>query len=160
MPEQNRRKRVLSPQELGCEYLELLKEGAELPITVSGSSMSPFLVGGRDSVRLRAIDRALRRGDIVLYRRAEGRYVLHRLYRIEQGKMWFVGDAQDQIEGPLEESCALAYVTEAVRKGRTVKPGSPCWNFFSRLWLGTVGARREILATYSNVRPTRTDKKS
>ena len=36
-------KRILSAEELMPEYTELLKAGAELPLSVSGASRLPFL---------------------------------------------------------------------------------------------------------------------
>ena len=145
-------KRTLSPEELMPQYEELLRAGAELPLVVSGGSMLPFLAPGRDTVYLRSIDRALKRGDIVFYRRADGRYILHRLHRIDGDKCWFVGDAQDDIEGPLNIKCACAYVTQALRKGKTQKPGCFCWNFFERVWLRAVGRRRRLIELYSGIR--------
>lgn len=147
-----KRKRTVSPEELMPEYIELLKSGAELPLTVSGSSMIPFLAPGRDSVVLRGIDRELRRGDIVFYRRKDGRYILHRLYSVDGDKLWFVGDAQDEIEGPLSRDCAFAYVAEARRKNKTQKQGCFWWDFFEKTWIHTVGSRRRLLALYSHLR--------
>ena len=42
---------------------ELAEEGKSVSVTVSGSSMRPFLTGGRDRVIFRAPERPLRRGD-------------------------------------------------------------------------------------------------
>ena len=147
-----KKKKILNPDELMPGYVELLRSGAELPLTISGGSMLPFLAPGRDSVLLRGIDRELRRGDIVFYRRANGRYILHRLYRIEGDKLWFVGDAQDEIEGPLSRDCAFAYVVSAKRKNKIQKRGCFWWDFFEKTWLVTVGSRKKILAAYSHLR--------
>lgn len=148
----NTGKRILTPEELMPEYEELLRAGAVLPLVVSGGSMLPFLAPGRDTVYLKAIDRPLRRGDIVFYRRADGRYILHRLHRIDGEKCWFVGDAQDDIEGPLNIKCAFAYVTEALRKGKTQKPGCICWDFFENIWPLAVGSRKGLISLYSRIR--------
>ncbi len=146
------RRRIVSTDELMPEYTELLKNGAVLPLTVSGSSMIPFLAPDRDSVLLKGIDRELIRGDIVFYRRPDGSYILHRLYRIEGDKLWFVGDAQDRVEGPLDISCAFAYVTQATRKNKTQKKGCFWWDFFEKVWIKTVGSRAKILSAYSFIR--------
>lgn len=148
----NMGKRILPPEELMPEYEELLRAGAVLPLVVSGGSMLPFLAPGRDTVCLKAIDRPLRRGDIVLYRRADGRYILHRLNRISGEKCWFVGDAQDDIEGPLDVKCAIAYVVEVLRKGKSQKPGCFCWDFFENIWPRAVGSRRRLIKLYSRIR--------
>lgn len=147
-----KRTRALSPDELMPKYIELLNSGAVLPIIISGGSMLPFLAPGRDSVKIKAIDRPLKRGDIVFYRRMDGKYVLHRIYRINGDEMWLVGDAQDDVEGPLSVDCAFAYVTEARRKNKTLKPGSFWWEFFEKTWLLFVGRRSKMLLAYSRMK--------
>ena len=130
------------------EYEQLLREGAELPLVVSGESMLPFLRPGRDTVYLRGASAPLRRGEIAFYRRWNGVYVLHRVVRTEPGKYWFVGDAQDRVDGPLPEKCVFAYVT-AVRRGeRLIRPDNAVWRFFAGPWLHTVGRRPRLLKLY------------
>lgn len=140
--------RILPASVLMPEYEALLREGAELPLVISGGSMLPFLAPGRDSVLLKSPDRPLRRGDIVFYRRRNGMYVLHRLIRIRNGQCWMVGDAQTLIEGPLSEDCIFAYVTCVQRKGKTERPGTFWWEFFCTVWLWVTPLRRYILAVY------------
>ena len=53
-------------------YRELLETADALPLEITGSSMTPFLVPGRDSVLLTKPAAPLRPGDIVLYRRDDG----------------------------------------------------------------------------------------
>ena len=144
--------RVLPAAVLMPEYEALLREGAELPLVVSGGSMRPFLTPGRDSVLLKAPDRPLHRGDIVFYRRRNGDYILHRIRRIENGLCWMVGDAQTVIEGPLDAGCIFAYVTQVQRKGKTEKPGTFRWEFFARTWLRIIPMRRLMMKAYGCVR--------
>lgn len=144
--------KTLSPEELMPHYTELLEKGAILPLTISGTSMAPFLVPERDSVQLKAPDRALRRGDIAFYRRPCGRYILHRVYKAEGDKLWFVGDAQDEVEGPLPADCVLALAISAKRKGKQIEKGSFWWDFFAGAWLGFVGRRRKIISLYGKIR--------
>ena len=63
------------------QYRELLETVDTLPLQVTGSSMTPFLAPGRDSVLLTKPGERLRRGDIALYRRDSGSYIMHRVYR-------------------------------------------------------------------------------
>lgn len=144
--------RVLPASVLMPEYEELLRQGAELPLVISGGSMLPFLAPGRDSVMLKAPDRPLRRGDIVFYRRANGDYILHRLLRVRGGKCWMVGDAQVFVEGPLPEACVFAYVTQVQRKGKIEKPGTACWAFFAHGWLALRPLRRPLMTFYGHAK--------
>ena len=137
--------RTLPAAVLMPEYEALLKEGAELPLTISGESMLPFLFPGRDTVYLRAPDRPLQRGDIAFYRRADGTYVLHRVWDAKPECFWCVGDAQDRVEGPLPARCVFAYVTAVRRKDKLIRPETRLWRFFAGPWFRTIGQRRRIL---------------
>lgn len=87
------------------EIRRLLAEGHEVCFTPQGESMRPWIEGGRDSVFLRHLNRPLRRGDIVLAQSAGGRYVLHRVLRIEAEKtIVLMGDGN--LHG--EETCTPA----------------------------------------------------
>ena len=59
----------------------LTEQGHSVSVPVAGSSMSPFLAGGRDTVFFSRPDTPLRRGDIVFYERASGQFVMHRIRR-------------------------------------------------------------------------------
>ena len=144
--------KVLPASVLMPEYEALLLQGAELPLVISGGSMLPFLAPGRDSVLLKKPDRPLRRGDIVFYRRKNGAYVLHRLVRVRDGRCWMIGDAQTTVEGPLDEACVFAYVTQVQRKGKVEKPGTFWWDFFATTWLRIVPMRRIVMKLYSCVK--------
>ena len=140
--------RTLPAAVLMPEYESLLREGAELPLVVSGESMLPFLRPGRDTVYLKKPESPLQRGDIAFYRRFDGSYILHRVFRAEPGKYWFLGDAQTRVEGPLPAQCVFARVT-AVRRGeRLIHTGSRFWNLFSGPWLALVRQRRRLLRIY------------
>ena len=70
----------LPAAELMPHYEELLLAGAELPLVVSGASMTPFLRPGEDTVYLRSADRTLQPGEIAFFHRRDGSHVLHRCF--------------------------------------------------------------------------------
>ena len=59
----------------------LLEEGKEVPLVVTGNSMLPFLVDGRDQVLIKEVNRSLRKGDIAFFQRKNGQYIMHRIRR-------------------------------------------------------------------------------
>lgn len=68
-----------------AQLRELLDEQlahGEALLPVTGNSMWPLLVGGRDMVRLARPDRCAQSGDIALYQKADGSYILHRVIRL------------------------------------------------------------------------------
>lgn len=148
--------RVLSPEELIPPLLELLEEADCVPLVISGNSMGPFLAHGRDTVYLSRVDQPLKRGDMILYRRDSGQYVLHRIYQTGSGIYTLVGDAQTQLEPGIRLEQVLARVCMVRRKGRLLKHGSLCWKFFEHVWIRLVPLRPRIMALYARVsRPFR-----
>ncbi|HIY64395.1 MAG TPA: S24/S26 family peptidase [Candidatus Mediterraneibacter stercoripullorum] len=129
---------------------EMVRSGSDVPVTITGNSMSPFLVHGRDRILLSRITRPLRKGDMVLYQRTGGQYVMHRIRRINRSRdeYYMIGDAQNVTEGPLKEGQIAAVVTSVCRKGKWMKQGDFWWEFFRRLWLNIVPFRRPVLRVY------------
>ena len=78
---------LVSLHELSPVMRECLAEGQEVVLTVTGNSMSPILRHGRDQVVLvQATDpAALQAGDVPLYQRRNGRFVLHRIVERDDG---------------------------------------------------------------------------
>jgi hypothetical protein len=97
--------------------------------------MVPFLHHG-DTVCLNLLDSAPKRGDVVLYRRESGRYILHRIYRMRRdGSVLMVGDAQQEIEILPSRDMICARVTSARHQGKLCQPGQLRWWFYRRVWL-------------------------
>ena len=130
-------------------FLALLATGESLPLPVLGSSMAPFLVHQRDQVVLKRADRAPKVGDICLYQRQNGAYVLHRVCRMENGAYTMAGDAQTFLERGIQPHQILALAVSARRKGRTERPGTLWWSFFALVWPRIIPLRPAILKLYS-----------
>lgn len=143
--------KILAPEELLPPLLELLKETDCVPLIISGNSMTPFLVHGRDTVYLSKVHRPLKRGDMILYRRCSGKYVLHRIYRAEAETYTLVGDAQTLLEPGIRPEQVLALVSAVRRKGKLLGPCSFWWEFFQKIWIRLVPLRPRILAIYAGV---------
>ena len=120
---------------------DLIDEGREVGLLISGSSMEPFLKHQRDYICFKAPDRELAAGDMVFYQRGNGQYIMHRIYKVAPEGYYLVGDHQVEIEGPLDRAQIFALVTKVKRNGRWIGPKDPAWNFFARLWPRTVGVR-------------------
>ncbi len=101
---------------------EAIAAGGSVRVLVKGSSMYPFLVNGRDSVFFEALpQRALRSGDILLYRRTNGQYVMHRLYAVaKNGSLTFVGDNQSILEKGIRPEQLIASVNICIRRGKMI----------------------------------------
>ena len=139
------------------EYLsalcKLVEEGHEVSIPVAGSSMTPFLGDGRDQVFVKAPWRQIQKGDIVLYRRRNGDFVLHRVHLLhgngDDATYDVIGDAQDKVEQGVQRSQILAVATRARRKGKTIEPGCFYWWFFRCIWIRMIPLRRRLMRLYA-----------
>jgi hypothetical protein len=138
----------MDPQQLFPELLRLMEETGTVPLLISGGSMAPFLVHGRDTVYLEKPQQRLKRGDMVLYRRSGGRYILHRICRISGDSFTMIGDAQTQREPGITRDQILARVTAVRRKGKLLQKGSFLWYFFEKHWIRMIPLRRAALAVY------------
>ncbi len=131
-------KRVVSPDALFSDYASLLEtvdKDVVLPVIISGNSMAPFLKHGRDKVFLSRIIDTPKRGDIILFRRRSGTYVLHRVYKIKNGTMTMLGDAQTALESNIPLQNAIAIVNCVIRNGKKLTDSSTTWKFFETVWL-------------------------
>ena len=140
--------RKISPEELIPELLALLDQAESVPLTISGYSMTPFLLHQRDTVFLSKVTRPLKKGDMILYQRSNGRYVLHRICRVHSGCCDLVGDAQTEIETGIQPDQVLAIVSTVRRKGKILRKGDFWWDFFQGFWLRVIPLRPLILRTY------------
>ena len=122
-----------------------------LPLVISGNSMSPFLVHGRDTVYLSRLDRPAKRGDVLLYKRDSGAYILHRVYKADKDSYTMVGDAQTQLEQDIRPDQIIAIMTSALRKGKLQKKGSFWWEFFEKLWIRIIPLRPMLTKIYTYI---------
>jgi hypothetical protein len=131
------------------EVRQLIAEGHPVVIRVKGSSMLPFIVGDRDSVRLIAC-KTYHIGDIALAEDRPEHFVLHRIIALEgnspDDKVTMRGDG---VLYNMEHCCVRELVGRAdmiVRNGREVNPYSRYeWNKY-KLWSALRPLRRWLLA--------------
>ena len=118
-----------------AEVSSLIAEGKEVIIMTKGSSMLPFIRGDADSVALVAKD-PVAPGDISLAEIAKGKYVLHRVRKVEAGVVTLKGDGN--LTGI--ERCAEVHVCGVVKtilkaSGREIDPASGWQRLMWRCWV-------------------------
>ncbi|MDA3894653.1 MAG: S24/S26 family peptidase [Desulfobacteraceae bacterium] len=85
-------------------FSELLEEGYELRLKVTGRSMSPFLKTGSVVTLSQVPVSTLRIGDIIFCRCEDGSYKLHRLIQIDKDMLITKGDALRAFDPPFDKS--------------------------------------------------------
>ena len=143
--------RELDTREYISTLRDLVSEGHDVSLIISGSSMSPFLIHHRDTVIIGPIENPLRRGDMVFYERPNGQFVMHRVQRVRPEGLYLIGDAQTQTEGPLSPSYVFAIVKAVRRKGRLLDEKSWQWRFFATVWLRLIPFRPLIIKIYRRI---------
>jgi len=133
------------------EIIKLINEGHTVTLRLKGYSMRPFLEDGRDKALL-TLPKNPQVGDPVLAEISPGRYVLHRIVKIEGEQVTLLGDGN-----LVCEHCRLKDIKASVvgfyRKGRdTLDPlTGRKWQLYSALWTRLYPIRRYLLAAYRRI---------
>lgn len=96
--------------------LEAFEKGKTFTFPVNGKSMQPLL-HANDLVEITAIE-SVHVGDIILYRRENGQFVLHRVRRIQPEGYTFVGDHQVVVEKSIAFSQLIGKVISYKKQGK------------------------------------------
>ncbi len=131
---------------------EMTDSGKTVSTVVSGGSMAPFLCANRDFVFLQKPHRKLKKGDIVLFNRENGDFVLHRILRIKEDEFYLCGDRQTTLEGPVKEADIRCIAVSAKRKDSLITEKSPVWWFYGTIWSRLVFMRPLIFRLVSLIK--------
>lgn len=114
---------------------DVLGQGGTFSLTITGSSMWPTILGGRDQVTLIKVPDKLQKYDLPLYRRKSGQFVLHRIVRVnEDGTYDCCGDHQTQIEKGLSQSQMIGLAADFVRKGKPFTANNRHYRRWVKFW--------------------------
>lgn len=129
---------------------ETLDQGGTFSLTITGTSMFPFIVGGRDKVTLSPLPEKLKKNDLPLYRRANGAFVLHRIVKVcKDGTYTCCGDHQWWLEKGLRREQMIGLATEYVRKGRTLTNRNVLYRIYRTVWTWLLPVRQYFFRTLS-----------
>ena len=107
---------LLSSDAFAQTVRETVSRGETILISGTGTSMEPLIRADRDAVLLAPLpDRPLLAGDIVLYRRANGQTVLHRICRVRKDGYDMLGDGQLWVEQRVKKEQLIAFAREIRR---------------------------------------------
>lgn len=95
---------------------EALSEGKEAKFNVYGHSMEPFIYNGENVTLIRSD--VYKKNDIILYRRTNGKFVLHRIYQVKKDGFVLLGDHQSLKEFPIYQEQIIGKVISYERKGK------------------------------------------
>lgn len=123
----------LSMEQIASLIRESLAEDKSVRFSPKGVSMKPMLRQGKDSVVLSSVPEKLKKYDLPLYQRKDGKYVLHRIVKV--GKTYScLGDNQLKEESGLQHSQMIALVTGFYRGEKYHSVREPLYWLYCRLW--------------------------
>ena len=73
-------------------FEKLIKDNGEFIRPINGVSMLPLLRQEKDAVHLKSANRELEAGEVALYKRPSGQYVLHRVAKVRSSRYIIRGD--------------------------------------------------------------------
>ena len=112
---------------------QTLSEGKSVTFSPRGTSMLPMLRQKIDSVVLSPLPPRLKKYDLPLYRRDDGKYVLHRVIGVGESYTC-IGDNQFLLEPGVKHEQVLALVTAFYRGDRKWKVSSPTYRAYCVIW--------------------------
>ncbi len=139
---------IFTTDDFKSQIIPLIEEGLTVPLTVSGSSMEPFLVHGRDTIFISKPKFPLKVGDMAFFVRENGRIVMHRVCKIKKEGYFFIGDAQKDVEGPISEERIFGVINSVKRKGKMAGRKNFTFWFFRNIWIRAVSLRPLMLRVY------------
>ena len=130
------------------EAIRLVREGVSVTLPVNGSSMLPFIIGGRESVILKRAG-LIQEGDVLLAWVDGCRYVIHRVIHIEADRLILMGDGN--LAGT--EHCTVSDIRAKVshvvdEKGKIRDINSKWCRRAAKVWFWLRPVRRFLLAIY------------
>ena len=137
-------KRTMPMESLAELILLQMEKGGQATLTVTGNSMHPMLRGRKDSVILVPVKGRYKKGDIILYRRENGQYVLHRIIGFTETGYLCSGDNQVMRES-VEYKQVVAVVNGFTRKGRTYATNHMGYRIYTFLCVQLFFARKPHL---------------
>ena len=132
----------ISMQELLPFIEEALNNNKTFTIPITGTSMLPLLVKDRDTVTIKKCETTLKKGDLPLYRRQDGSFVLHRVVSVEaDGTYTMCGDNQFLKEKGIAHTAIIGVVTAITRNGKTFSVDSKKYQLYVKLGLLLLNVR-------------------
>ncbi len=119
------------------QWKEAVKDNPDMPVDVftNGTSMYPLLHCYQDSVKLVPFQREMEIGDIIMFLRADGKEIIHRLSWMDEEMVQTIGDNCDKPDAKVPRSSVVGLVTHVCNRGRLIHVDSGFWRFYGRFMM-------------------------
>ena len=126
-------KRVLPLEDMMPIITEHLSRGRSVKISPKGISMLPMIRQGIDSVILSPVPEKIKKYDLPLYKRDDGKYILHRIVSVKE-EYACIGDNQFVREQGVRYDQLIAVVTAFYRGEKEFSVNRFSYKLYCRFW--------------------------
>lgn len=142
-------------------FEEVLQTQGKLIHTNVGDSMLPLLRQGRDLMVIeKRPEGPCKRYDAVLYKRPNGKYVMHRILKKRPDGYVICGDNRWMREFGVPDEWIIGILTGVLRDGRDlIRVTDPKYRLYVHLWCDFYWVRAFILRLRGNLRKLKRKKK-
>ena len=119
---------------------ELERKGT-ITYTCKGVSMLPLLRQQRDLFTVSKRDGRCKKYDVVLYRRKDGAYVLHRVIKVLEDSYVILGDNCLNKEYGIQDKDILGIMTSFVRDGKEYSVENGAYRMYIKVWVALYPVR-------------------
>ena len=134
--------RLVSMDDIAPIMREKINAGGQVSFTPKGFSMLPMLRNNKDTVTLIAPDFPLKKYDIPLYVRDDGKYVLHRVVNVNGHTYTMRGDNQLYNENGIRDEQIIGVVSGFTRKEKVIKTDKLSYRVYCVVWVNTILIRK------------------
>ena len=134
-------------------FEEIIKKDGYLVYTNKGYSMYPMLRQHKDLLVIsRKPEGRLKKNDVVLFKR-NGKYILHRIVRVNENSYDIAGDHNWWEEKDVKEEEIIGVLTSFVRDGRKIPVDDKRYQAYITLWCGILRpVRNELIRAKAMIR--------
>ncbi len=123
-------------------FRAVLEGGGVFTLQPRGNSMLPTIRPGRDTVHIVRLEGRANLYDILFYQRPDGRFVLHRVIRVEADSYTLCGDCQVEPEEGVTQDRVIGVVASIQRPDGTLVRGTRAFAVAGRRRLRSLPFRR------------------
>lgn len=125
--------------------------GRPVVTLTSGDSMEPLLYHQSTRVVVMKVQGDLQKGDLPVYKRPAGKFVMHRIIRIDKEAYYTRGDHRCGLERVPKE-WVLGVVTEIYRKKRHFSVNHTGYRLYVRVWNTIYPIRWAVYQTKTRIK--------
>ena len=140
-------------------FEDILTRDGRLVFSTVGKSMLPLIREGKDLVVICPAPSALKRNDVILYKRNDGQYVLHRIVAIRSDGLVTRGDNCCSKECHIQIGQVVGILQAVMKNGREILADSWQFKLFAIVWMVSFPVRWFTLKICSTSRKIKVTKR-